>query len=139
DQAGGTTFADQAASRLANLDRITQFRSAGGDSTEKKAESAFMVAELYLFQLDKPDRALEQYRKIRQDFTAPAIAGKAINAEAWVLSRKPDHRRAADSLFWEVVNHYPATEAQLAARDYLEAEGISVPEHLIKLPEPKRD
>ena len=52
-----------------------------------------------------------------------------------MLSRKLDRAREADSLFWIVVHEYPATEAQLAARDYLEGEGIEVPDNLIERPQ----
>ena len=137
DHGSAGAFVDQAQTRLSNLDRLAQFRSAGGDSNEKKAEAGFLLAELYLFQLDKPDRALEQYRKVAQEFTGTPMGAKALNAQAWVLSRKLDRKNEADSLFWAVVHEYPATEAQLAARDYLEFEGVSVPENLIKLPEVK--
>jgi hypothetical protein len=51
-----------------------------------------------------------------------------------VLSRKLDRKPAADSLFWKVVREFPQTEAQLAARDYLEMEGNKVPESLIVPP-----
>ena len=137
DQGGLGTYGQQAISRLTNLDRLAQYRSAGGkDSLVKIIEAGFMLAELYLFQLDKPDRALEEYRKISTAHPGTPFAAKALNAEAWVLGRKLDRRGAADSLFWKVVREYPATEAQLAARDYLEAEGIAVPTDLIRLPEP---
>jgi hypothetical protein len=53
-----------------------------------------------------------------------------------VLSRKLGRRTVADSLLWVVVLQYPATESQLAARDYLEQDGVAVPDSLIKLPPP---
>jgi hypothetical protein len=125
----------QANQRLTNLDRLAQFREAGGDSVERRAEAGFLLAELYLFQLDKPDRALEEYRKIAAEFEGTPIAAKAMNAQAWVLSRKLERTAEADSIFWAVVRQHPATEAQLAARDYLEMHGLEVPSDLIKLPE----
>jgi TolA-binding protein len=135
DHGGGSTYAAQANQRLTNLDRLAQYKSAGGDSVQKKSEAGFLLAELYLFQLDKPERALEQYRKIADEFEGTPIAAKAMNAQAWVLSRKLKQNDAADSLFWAVVHQYPATEAQIAARDYLEIEGVEVPAELIKMPE----
>jgi len=133
---GQSGFAAQASDRLHDLDLIAQFRGATGDSAGRQVEAAFLIAEQYLFELDKPDRALEEYRKIAEQHAGTAAAAKALNAEAWVLSRKLDRKAVADSLFWVVVNKYPATEAQLAARDYLEMSGKAVPESLIKLPEP---
>ena len=140
DQAGVGGFTLQANSRLANLERIAQVRGATGrDSLEKRAEAGFLLAEQYLFQLDKPERALEEYTRLASTWSGTPYAGKAYNAKAWVLSRKLSRKAEADSLFWKVVREYPATEAQLAARDYLEAEGITVPADLIRMPVVKRD
>jgi len=136
DQGPGTAFADQAANRVTSLDRLAQYRAASGDTIQHQADAAFLLAEQYLFDLDKPERALEEYRRIEESFAGTPYAAKAINGQAWVLSRKLDHKPAADSLFWRVVREYPGTEAQLAARDYLAYSGIEVPSDLIKLPEP---
>ena len=136
DQTGSTGFGLQALQRSQNLARIEQYRDAADDSSGQAAEAGFILAEQYLFQLDKPERALEEYRRIAREHPGTAVAAKALTAEAWVLSRRMDRKAEADSLFWEVVREYPATEAQLAARDYLEEEGHRVPEGLIVLPEP---
>jgi tetratricopeptide (TPR) repeat protein len=135
EQGGLSQFSQQAQQRLDNLDRIEKYRTASGaDSAEKQAEASFLVAEHYLFNLDRPDRAVEQYRAIADSNTSPAVKARAMNAEAWVLSRKLDRKPAADSLFWKVVRGFPETEAQLAARDYLEMEGKMVPASLIVPP-----
>jgi hypothetical protein len=135
EQGGTSQFSQQAQQRLDNLDRIQKYRTASGaDSAEKQAEASFLVAEHYLFNLERPERAVEQYRAIVDSNTAPAVKARAMNAEAWVLSRKLDKKAAADSLFWKVVREFPETEAQLAARDYLEMEGHKVAESLIVPP-----
>jgi tetratricopeptide (TPR) repeat protein len=134
DQSMGSAFFAQANTRLASLERLARYR-ASGDSSGRKVEAGFLLAEQYLFQLDKPDRALEAYQQIERDFPNSPSAAKAINAQAWVLRRKLKRPETADSLLWAVVHDYPATEAQLAARDYLEAEGKEVPVDLIKMPE----
>jgi len=128
-------FVSQADGRLDNLDRIARYRSAGSDSTDKKVEAGFLLAEIYLFQLDKPDRALTEYRKLALAYPKTPYAAKARTAEAWVLRHKFDRPAEADSILWYVVHNDPATEAQLAARDYLEAVGQKVPTELIKMPE----
>jgi len=137
EQFGASSFTALAQQRADNLSRIEQFRTGtGADSLEKKAEAAFLTAELYLFQLGRPERALEEYGKVATEYAGTAVAGRALNAQGWVLSRKLDRPAAADSLFWKVVRDYPATEAQLAARDYLEMAGHQVPESLIVAPAP---
>jgi tetratricopeptide (TPR) repeat protein len=134
-QSGSSVFAQQATQRQQNLDRLSQFRASAGDSVTKRAEGAFLLAEQYLFQLDKPDRAFGVYDSIALAVPGTPWAGKARNAQAWMLRTKYQKPDRADSLLWVVVRDYPATEAQLAARDYLEAAGHTVPDSLIKLPE----
>jgi tetratricopeptide (TPR) repeat protein len=135
EQTGTSQFSQQAQQRLDNLERIEKYRTASGaDSAEKQAEASFLVAEHYLFNMDRPDRAIEQYRIIVDSSSSPAVKARALNAEAWVLSRKLDRKTSADSLFWNVVREFPQTEAQLAARDYLEMEGTRVPDSLIVPP-----
>src|SRR5262245_23395821 len=134
--AAGSAFIAQANQRQNNLQRLIQYRAgAGPDSVGKKAEAGLMLAELYLFQLDKPERALEEYRKLSQANPGTAYAGKALNAEAWVLRNKLHREAEADSVLWTVVRGYPKTEAQVDARDYLERKGVEVPPNLIQLPE----
>ncbi len=138
EQLASSQFATQASQRLQNLERIAQYRTGGGaDSLERKAEAAFLTAELYLFQLDRPERALEEYQKLAAEHQGTAVAARAYLAEGWVRSRKLNDVSGGDSLFWKVVREYPATEAQLSARDYLEEKGATVPESLIQLPKPK--
>lgn len=134
EHGGSQSFIQQAGSRLATLDQIERFRTAGGDSLERHAETRFMLAEQYLFQLDKPERALEQYAGVADSMKGTRWAAKALTAQAWVLAKKLDRRAEADSLLWRVVREYPETEAQLAARDYLELGGHVVPAHLIQPP-----
>jgi len=135
DQSPSSPFATTAQQRQNTLDQLARFKTAGSDSLDRRAEASFLLAEQYLFQLDKPDRALAVYQTAEMQNNGNPWAAKAINAQAWVLSRKLNKSSAAESLFWKVVHEYPATEAQLAARDYLEEMGATVPTELIKLPE----
>lgn len=135
EQAGTSQFSQQAQQRTDNLDRIERFRTAtGADSAARQAESRFLTAEHYVFNLDRPERALEEYRAIADSSRDSSVIARALNAQAWVLSRKLERGAEAESLFWRVVRDYPGTEAQLAARDYLESEGETVPEGLIVAP-----
>lgn len=136
DQFPASAFTAQADGRLQNLQRIAQYRGAGADSMQKQVESGFLLAEQYLFQLDKPERALTEYARIAREYEGTPYGGKALNAEAWVLARKLDRHERADSLLWDVVHHYPGTQAQLDARDYLERAGTMVPDSLIVPPKP---
>ena len=136
DQNPSSPFVAQATSRQTTLDQLARYRTAGPDSSDARAQSGFLLAEQYLFQLNKPDRALVEYAKVSSQNVGSPWAGKALNAQAWVLKNKMNQPVQAESLYWKVVHEYPATEAQLAARDYLEAAGKTVPSELIKMPAP---
>ena len=54
EQGGSSTFATQAQQRTDNLDRLERFRTAGGsDSLARQAEAKFLIAEHFLFNLDR--------------------------------------------------------------------------------------
>ena len=133
-QSATSVFSQQANQRAQNLERLAQFRASAGDTATKRAEGAFLLAEQYLFQLDKPDRAFAVYDSIAIAVPGTPWAGKARNAQAWMLRTRYDKPTVSDSLLWTVIHDFPATEAQLAARDYLEARGAHVPDSLIKMP-----
>jgi tetratricopeptide (TPR) repeat protein len=137
DMGVNSPFVEQAQQRQTALDQLARFKSAGGDSSDQRVDAEFLLAEQYLFQLSKPDRALEEYQRIEHAHSGTPWAAKAINAQAWVLRRRLDKPDTADSLLWRVVKDYPATEAQLDARDYLEGEGKVVDTTLIQLPAPR--
>jgi outer membrane protein assembly factor BamD (BamD/ComL family) len=135
EQVGAGPFAQQAQQRTENLVRLERFRTASGaDSLQRQAEAKFLIAEHFLFNLDRPDRALEEYRDIADSSADSSVIARALVAQGWVLARKLDKPAAADSLYWRVVREYPGTQAQLAARDYLEAGGKTVDEKLIVAP-----
>jgi len=136
EQAGTSPFAVQAQQRTDNLVRLERFRTAtGSDSLARQAEAKFLIAEHFLFNLDRPERAFEEYQQIADSTKDSSVVARALTAQGWVLARKLDRRKGADSLFWKVVREYPGTYAQLAARDYLEADGQTVDERLIVAPE----
>src|SRR5262249_9006822 len=84
EQGGLSQFSQQAQARLDNLERIEKYRTASGaDSAERKAEASFLVAEHYLFNLERPERAVEEYRAIVDSSAAPEVKARAMNAEAW--------------------------------------------------------
>ena len=134
EQSQGSPFTDQAQQRLATLERVSRLRSSGADSLARRAEAGLLLAEIYLFQHEKPERALEQYRALADTFRSTPAGARAELAAGWVLARKLKRQAEADSLWWDVVRNHAGTEAQLAARDYLEAEGRQVPDTLIKAP-----
>ena len=62
-------FSDLALRRSQSLTTLRQYRQTmASDTTQTKAAAAFMLAELYYFQLDKPESALIEYRDVETQF-----------------------------------------------------------------------
>lgn len=80
-------FSDLAARRAQSLATLKQYRATlAADTTQAKAASAFMLAELYYFQLDKPESALIEYRRIEAEYPTSAYAAKSAYARLWIAA-----------------------------------------------------
>jgi TolA-binding protein len=111
-------YALQALQRIQNLDKMDALRAAAASDTsgrESAAEAAFAVAERYLVDSGRPERALQEYAKVEHDYAKTRTAPKASFAAGWIYYRKLQHKEAADSVWKHVVAEYPETPYGQAA------------------------
>jgi TolA-binding protein len=116
-----TDLAERRSRNLATLKTIT----ASGDSARaemKAAEARFLRAELYLFQQEKPERALEEYAAIEAEFPGTEAAAKAALAQAWVLFHVQGDTARGRERYAEVAAAYPGSEYGHEARRVVEGE-----------------
>lgn len=114
----GSPFARQAEQRSQNLDKIDVLRAAARSDTtgrETAAAAAFSVAERFLIDGGRPERAIEEYGKVERDFAGTQSAPKASFAAGWVYARKIQRKEAADSVWRHLVTNYPETTYGRAA------------------------
>ncbi len=80
-------FQTQASRRSQGLTALKKYReSLGADTTQAKARSAFLLAELYYFQLDRPDSALLQYSSVESQYPQSVYAPKSAYARLWITA-----------------------------------------------------
>ena len=80
-------FQAQANRRSQGLDALRKYRERiDADTTQAQARAAFLVAELYYFQLDRPDSAMLQYESVERDFPNSIYAPKSAYARLWVTA-----------------------------------------------------
>lgn len=117
----GSPFVLQATTRRDNLDRLASYRAAQGDSTagDAAAEAVFQSAELYLFQLGKPDRALEEYQRIDREYPNSPLAPRAAFARGWVKARRFGDHVGARAEFESVLSRWPDDPVAADARRML--------------------
>lgn len=112
-----SVFVDQAERRSEGIGKLMQYLEEGGQLEERaEGESAFLSAELNLFQLNKPDKALEVYRGVEKTYPDSPLAAKAAYAVAWVLINKLDREEEGMQEYRRIVERYPYTDYADAAR-----------------------
>jgi tetratricopeptide (TPR) repeat protein len=103
-------FSSQALKRGQNLATLRQYRAAmASDTTQARAGAAFMMAELYYFQLEKPDSAVLQYRRVESEFPHSIYAAKAAYARLWIMTHDRSDTLGAMALTDSIVRRYRGT------------------------------
>jgi tetratricopeptide (TPR) repeat protein len=103
-------FQSQANRRSQGLATLKKFReTVEGDSTQSRARAAFMLAELYYFQLDRPDSAVLQYRQVEREFPQSIYAPKSAYARLWITSVGRGDTLAARALTDSIAAEYRGT------------------------------
>ncbi|MDI6809678.1 MAG: tetratricopeptide repeat protein [Candidatus Eisenbacteria bacterium] len=114
-------FVEQAGTRSSNIAKWGEYKKESKDEGgEKAAEKAFMLAELLFFQLDKVDKALEQYALVERDYPGSSFAPRAAFATAWILKNVKKDEQGSKEAFLRVTEMYPNTPFAEAAAKALE-------------------
>ncbi|MBI5837965.1 MAG: tetratricopeptide repeat protein [Candidatus Eisenbacteria bacterium] len=115
-------FTDVAKERNSGLARAAEYKKMMADSKshfDGRAETAFLLAELYCFDMKKLDRALVEYLGVERAYSFTRFGPKAAFAAGWVLA-KMKRPAAADSAYARVAARYSSTAFGLAAQDTLQ-------------------
>ncbi len=107
---GYSEFQLQASRRSANLTTVKQYRSTLlSDTTQARARAAFLLSELYYFQIEKVDSALLQYEAVERRFPDSPYAPKAAFARLWIYTYDRSDTTAAAVLTDSIVSRYRKT------------------------------
>jgi hypothetical protein len=107
---GFSEFQVQASRRAANLATIRQYRSTlQSDTSQARPRAAFLLAEIYYFQMDKVDSALMQYQAVERTFPASPYAPKSAFARLWIETHDRGDTLGAAALTDSIVSHYGKT------------------------------
>lgn len=107
---GNSEFLTQAQRRSANLATMKQYRSTlESDTAEARPRAAFLLAELYYFQIEKVDSAMMQYESVERGFPKSPYAPKAAFARLWIETHDRSDTLAAGALTDSIVSKYRRT------------------------------
>lgn len=103
-------FSDLAFRRSQSLTTLRHYRQTmASDTTQTKAAAAFMLAELYYFQLDKPESALIEYREVETQYPKSVYAAKSAYARLWIAAHDKGDTLGAMALTDTMVDRYRGT------------------------------
>ena len=113
-----TSEAAQLASlRRSQINKLEDYRikAASSDSVQL-AEAYFMLGELYLLDLNRPDSALTYYRKVLVQNPDSKYAPRSQYAAAWITENSLGDSLSGRRLYEELVERYPYSESANTAR-----------------------
>jgi TolA-binding protein len=114
-----TAFAPPAPDASAHPDTARSPATAAPASDEEVARARFLLAELYLFGMDRPEKALERYREVVEKHPESPFAPKAGLAVAWALENRLGDPVGAAKAYADVVARHPGTDFARSAEDAL--------------------
>ncbi|MFQ5904999.1 MAG: tetratricopeptide repeat protein [bacterium] len=109
-------FSNQALMRATSIAKLAEYREKvkSGEQTDL-AEAQFLLAELYYLEFNRIDEALDEYRKVVDDYPDSKYGPRAAFAVAWILDHVKKDHAGARAAYRDVVERYPNTEYSNAA------------------------
>lgn len=103
-------FQTQANRRSQGLNALKKYRETlGADTTGAQARSAFLLAELYYFQLERPDSALLQYATVESQYPQSVYAPKSAYARLWITALDRSDTLAVRAMTDSMATRYRGT------------------------------
>ena len=107
---GNNSFAVQATRRSQSLSTLKQFRAQmAADTTGASARTAFRLAEVYYFELEKTDSALVQYHSVEDLYPRSVYAPKSAFARLWITAYDRGDTTNAMRLTDQIASRYRGT------------------------------
>ncbi len=113
----GGDIGQEALERSTDIGKLEEYsKSLGLDSTatnedyENAAHTQYLLGELYLTQLDKPDSALEEFQIILDKFPETEAAPEAKAAIAYIYRGYFDDTLTYDTSLRSILKHYPRSD-----------------------------
>ncbi len=110
----------QAMARSADIAKLETYRSGkSAEKVEEAVESQYLLAELYLVQLNQPDSALREYNTLIDSFPDSKYAPRALLAKGWIMENLRGDTAAAREDYRRVIEKYPSSDYVVDAMEKL--------------------
>jgi len=100
-----------AVARSADIGKLDAYRSGkSSDDIEDAVRSQYLLAELYLTQLDQPDSALLEYHTLVDSFPESEFAPKSLLAIGWIHEIIYESHDSAHYYYMSIVENHPNSD-----------------------------
>lgn len=123
EQRGGD-WRVKAQEKVADIKLVETYLAAvGSDSLETALRSRFLLAEMYRTELNRPDSAMQEYRKIIELGPESPLAPRSLLAIGWILENHYSDTAASHAQYQKVIDRYPQSDALQKAVELLNLSG----------------
>jgi len=112
--------AKKAQERSANIVKLEEYKSQlSGEEAEKSVKTLFLLAEMYLLELNEPDSALSAYRSVIEHFPEASYAPRSAYVISWIWDKVKGDSLQAEKAYERILQDYPQTLYAQKAREWL--------------------
>ncbi len=112
--------AKRAQEKSANIVKLEEYKEQlSGEEAESSVRALFLLAEMYLLELNEPDSALAAYRSVIEHFPESSYAPRSAYAISWIWDKVKGDTLQAREAYKRVLKDYPHTSYAQKARERL--------------------
>jgi len=112
--------AQKAQERSADIVKLQEYRDQlSGEEAEKSVKTLFLLAEMYLMELNEPDSALSAYRSVIEHFPETSYAPRSAYAMSWIWEKVKRDSLQAKKAYERIIQDFPQTPYAQKAREWL--------------------
>jgi TonB family protein len=121
----GSIVAREALTKSANISKLEEYHkqiASAPEDTLKKIDifkTRFLLAEIYLWDMNQPDSSLEEYQSIIESDTTRQNIPKALYSQAWIYENVKKDSLKALQLYQKILNDFPFSEYAQKAKEFL--------------------
>ncbi|MFQ6002310.1 MAG: TonB family protein, partial [Candidatus Zixiibacteriota bacterium] len=109
-------IAQEALAKSASISKVEEYRKqlseedSSAEKTQEPSRALFLLAELYLTQMNQPDSALAEYLVLVDKYPESEYAPKALWAAAWILQNMKCDTLRAENICRRILEDYPGSD-----------------------------
>ncbi|MCI0531908.1 MAG: tetratricopeptide repeat protein, partial [candidate division Zixibacteria bacterium] len=120
EEKSGSEFANLALQKSADISKLEEYQtSLSSEETEESDKTRFLLAELYLTQMNKPESALAEYRSLVEASPNSEYTPKALLAMAWICHNHLGDTLGSKKICEEILEKYPNSDYAKPAKKFL--------------------